>query len=415
MSTRAIPAAAWLMVFGAASPALGTPTALFGPGPRSQGLAASGAAQELGVESSSVNPAFLGGERPLVLAGFRAARFDIEGVDGASDGASDALFGFTAPLPINSENWALTLGVIAGAPRDIIVRADLPFAEEQQFPLLTGRAHAIDFSAGAGLRFRALRLGLGLRALAGLDGRAEVESDASGTRTHVRTTLEPALAPVLGLGYALGDDDSVGLVARAPLEARFDVTVRVGAVGSLTLPDLHVAGTAHYDPAELHAEWRHEFGPTALGLGLSYRRWSALESFVGPTVECPEGAACAALPEERVVLSDTLVPRIALERQLSLGAVTAELRAGYFYEASPLPEQRGTANRYDNARHALTLGYGAVFGDGAARLDLSYQHHFLVERTHEKSSDVPSDNPGFPSATVGGSLDVVALALEVSL
>ena len=409
MSSRAVTAAAaWLIALGVGRPALATPTALFGAGPRGQALGASGAATELGVESTSTNPGFLGGERPLVLAGFRAARFSLDGVAGASDAASDALFGFTLPLPSGSESWSLTLGVFAAAPRDIVVRADLPLAEQQQFPLLIGRAHALDFAAGAGLRLRALRLGIGLRALAGLDGRAEVQNDASGARTHVRTTLEPALAPVLGLGYELGADDSLGLVARAALEARFDVTVNVGSVGSLTVPDLHVAGSAHYDPAELHAEWRHAFGPTAVQLALGYRRWSELESFVEPTVEH------GALPRERVELSDTLVPHLGLEHELELGAVVIDLRAGYFYEASPLPEQSGSANRYDNDRHALTLGYGAAFGK-SARLDLSYQHHFLVERSHQKGAGVASDNPGFPRATVGGAIDVVALGLEFSL
>ena len=38
--------------------------------------------------------------------------------------------------------------------------------------------------------------------------------------------------------------------------------------------------------------------------------------------------------------------------------VTVHLRGGAFFEPSPAPAQTGTANRYDNARVALSLGYG---------------------------------------------------------
>jgi long-chain fatty acid transport protein len=394
---RASLAAAALIALSA-PPLRATPTALFGAGPRSQALGASGAARELGVESVSVNPAFVAGDRPLVLAGFRAARFAIDGVDGGSDGASDALFGLSVPL-----SPALSLGVITGAPRDLVVRAELPLAEEPQLPLLTGRAHAIDFAAAAGLRWRAWRFGLGLRALAGLEGQAAVVNDADGARTDVRTELEPALAPVLGAAHALGPDDTLALVLRGALEARFDVTVKVGAVGSLSVPDLHVAGSAHYDPAELHGEWRHVFGDTAAQLALTYRRWSAFDSFVDATVQCPQGQPCGALPPEHVELADTLVPRLAVSRDLSLGPANLEGRAGYFYEASPLPEQRGAARRYDNARHVLSLGWGTSFGERRLpRLDFSYQHHFLVPREHR-------------DATISGSVDVVSLALELEL
>ena len=78
-----------------------------------------------------------------------------------------------------------------------------------------------------------------------------------------------------------------------------------------------------------------------------------------------------------------------------------------------LREQTGAANRFDNARHAFTLGYGVNLG--GARLSLAYQHHELVPRLHHKSGAVPSDNPGFPEVKTRGSVDLVALGVEVEL
>ncbi len=358
--------------------------------------------------SVSENPAYLAGPRPLVLTGFQSARFALEGGGAQHDAAPAALLGFTLPVPLGGSEYGLTLAVLAATPPDLLVRAELPYAEQPQFPLLLQRAHAIDFAAGAGLKLAWFRFGLGVRALAGLEGDADVVNDASGARTHVEDTLAPTLAPVIGLG-ADGKHDSAALVGKAALRARFDVDLHAGDVGSLKLPDLHVAGTAHYDPAELDLEWLHRFGrraKTSLRLALSYRRWSDFDSFVDPTVECPSTQpSCAALPEETVVLADTLVPRAGVEHGLEVGPLELALRAGYFYEASPLPEQVGAANRFDNARHVFTLGYGVHVG--GASLDLAYQHHELVSRVHHKDTGGEIDT--------SGSINLVALGLELEL
>ncbi len=390
----------------ASAPAHATPSALFGAGPRSQALAASGAAEELGVASVALNPAFLAGARPLALAGFQSARFELEGGGAIGDAAPASLLGFTLPVPLGSAARELTFGVLAATPPDLLVRAELPYAEEPQFPLLLQRAHAIDFAAGAGLHLGWLRLGLGVRALAGLEGNADVVNDEAGARTEVRDTLAPTLAPVAGLGIDLGFSDSAALIAKAALEARFDVDLHVGAVGSLKLPDLHIAGAAHYDPAELRAEWLHRFGPTSLRVALTYERWSDFDAFVDRTVECPPAQpGCTALPAEKVALADTLVPRVGLEHEFELGPLALAVRGGYFYEASPLPEQRGVANRFDNARHVFGLGYGVHFA--SVRLDLAYQRHALVPRKHHKMAG--------GEISTSGSVDLVALGLELEL
>ena len=75
-----------------------------------------------------------------------------------------------------------------------------------------------------------------------------------------------------------------------------------------------------------------------------------------------------------------------MSHDLSLATLDAQVRAGYAFVPSVLPEQRGEANALDSARHGLAAGYSVGFTrtglplhlDGAFRFDL------LAPRTHEK-------------------------------
>jgi long-chain fatty acid transport protein len=183
----------------------------------------------------------------------------------------------------------------------------------------------------------------------------------------------------------------------------------------VTLPELSIGGAAHYDPAELHAEWRHDFGTeraTRVALGLTYRRWSAFPGWLSQTVTC-ETPGCSSLPKERVSLDDTLVPRLGVEQELELAPAKFSFRAGYFFEPSPLGEQRGAANRFDNARHALGLGYGLALDRFS--LDLAYQLQLLVPREHVKEASVPAENPGSPRVSSEGEVHLLSLAFGARL
>jgi hypothetical protein len=110
-------------------------------------------------------------------------------------------------------------------------------------------------------------------------------------------------------------------------------------------------------------------------------------------------------PPAPVDASDTLVPRIALEHRVA-ERPDLRLRAGYAFEASPLAEQRGEANRWDNDRHGVSLGWGIrwVTAEQPMRLNLALVAQVLVERRHEKHPEVDSENPGFASVSTEGSL-----------
>jgi long-subunit fatty acid transport protein len=303
----------------------------------------------------------------------------------------------------------LTLGLALTSPRDVIVRAELPLPETPQFPLLSSRAQALDLGLALGARFtQSWFVGIGLRGLAGLSGDVEVatEDDAGGVEDEL--TLD--LAPVLGVIFRPSSRDSFGVVYRGALAAPFEVELRDEGLPGITLPPLQIDGTAHYDPAELGVEWAHGFGATRAALGLVYQRWSAFEGWLGRTVDCPDSEPdCGALPKEVVALSNIISPRFGVSHLLDWGSVELTLRAGYAYEASPLPEQIGSANRWDNARSVITAGWSVELD--AVALGLAYQLHVLHERNHRKRDSTA--DPALADVSVSGNVQFVGLNLEL--
>jgi len=235
---------------------------------------------------------------------------------------------------------------------------------------------------------------------------------------EVETELVPTYAAVAGLSLALGQKWRVATVFREALAAEFDVDVRATDLGALALPELNVAGVAAYDPLQVHVEVSRALWDWTLIVAATYKRWSDAPGRLEATTSCPASRPnCAALPPEPFELYDTWVPRAAAVYAFALTRrARAELRAGYAYEVTPMPEQVGAENTWDNSRHVLGLGYGVRLPSGPLplSLDLAYQLHVLSARTHEKDAGVVSQNAGFPAVTTSGTVQSFALALGVT-
>lgn len=371
---------------------MATQAELFGAGPKSTALAGAGTSLGLDAESALMNPAKLAPAAKQLSFGLRASNFDLElEWDGArepypADNATGFFLGVTTPLSDGDVETAF--GLFAGSPPDFIVRARLPFAEEPDFPTLVRRASAFDFSAGLGLRYDFLSLGVGIRALAALTGTVGVETRNGVPAQVVSNELVPAYAPLFGLGLDPGADFSVGISLRTALRADFDVTLETSGLGGIPLPPMHVQGVAHYEPLRLDTEVSKRFERTTLLVALGYERWSDYPGTLGSTIECPDDVpACGTSAPASPNASDAFVPRVAVTHELSLSTLEVALRAGYSFVPAVLPEQRGEANALDAARHGLGAGYSIGFGramvplhlDGALRFDV------LAPRTHEKA------------------------------
>jgi long-chain fatty acid transport protein len=175
----------------------------------------------------------------------------------------------------------------------------------------------------------------------------------------------------LRLGYSFRDSLSLVL---GPILAIGKV--QVGEEGGITLAvNLLLNYETYYSPQQ------HNFGASyrwddrwLLSLDLSWLCWS------GFTSESREGQ-----PEPS--WDDTLVPRMGIEYR-PIQALA--LRFGYFYEPSPVPEQKKTSNYLDNDRHAFSWGIGYTFSDPfhivrqPMDIDLAFQYVYMPARETEK-------------------------------
>jgi long-subunit fatty acid transport protein len=399
-----------------AGAAQASPEDILGFGPRSSALGTTGAADAEGYEAVYGNPALLSlARRRDLTLGFVSAVFDLQaaGARVSYEPLHGSIIGAVLPIPFGGflkDRIALGLGFFT--PFDLIVRARILYPETIQFPV-ADRAQSLAVQAGLGIDLgHGVRVGGGFAALAALTGTVLVATDASGSiGTTVNDTLVASYGPILGASYDIGDSYRVGLTYRGVLEGRFDVVINVKDLGSLVVPPLNISGIAQYDPWQVALEVARVKGPWRAAIGATFKRWSAYPGPSEATVRCLllievlDGHPCAALTTTPPGYHDTLVPRAGVERAFEPArGVGMRLRGGFFFEPSPAPAQTQVSNIYDNARAAITFGYGVQLGPPFPRiaLDLFGQAQGLLPRDNVKAAGVPADNPGSPSVATGG-------------
>jgi len=110
--------------------------------------------------------------------------------------------------------------------------------------------------------------------------------------------------------------------------------------------------------------------------------WSDWSDYLDPMWAAPQPG-----------FSDTFTPRLGVEYGLKNGIV---LRAGYFFQPSPVPEQTRGSNYLDNDKHVVSAGIGYTFSrlpwiplwKKPLTADGFFQYTQLVTRTYRKE-------PGF--------------------
>jgi hypothetical protein len=389
--------AAFAALLGAivASPAIrATPAEIFGAGPRSVALAGSGTSLELGPESALLNPATLARpSRNELQVGYRVSHFSLEieraGVPepypaGLSKGL---MLGVVAPLSRGRVRTGL--GLFVETPPDFVVKATIPLDDTPTFPLLVGRAQALDLGAGLGARVGPVSFGVGVRALAALAGSVSVAEQDGATSSGVGTRLLPAWAPVVGAAVDLGAIGRAGLSLRSVLRADFDVDVAAATLGPIGLAPLNIEGVAAYEPLRVDLELSREFSGLSLVLGARYERWSAFDGWVGPTIDCPSTRPrCGTLPPPKADYADIVSPRVGASFRFPLRSVALTARAGYALAPTPVPEQRGRKNDLDATRHGLATGYSVELPEAILplRVDAAFRFDLLAPRNHAKSN-----------------------------
>ena len=159
-----------------------------------------------------------------------------------------------------------------------------------------------------------------------------------------------------------------------------------------------------FQPAEATVGLDAQLTPrTSVAFDLGWYRWSTftnpaahidLDLDIGQFNEFVDIPDALPLPDPHY--HDIVVPRLGVEHLAwtSSSGGTLLARAGYVYEQTPAPEQRGETNFIDNTKHTMSLGVGLQvphLGEIVPRplsIDAFVALTLLEARDHRKLSPV---------------------------
>ncbi len=434
-------AVAVIVVFSEAR-ASASPEDLFGYGARSSGMGGTGTATSSDFEATYTNPALLSRiALPRLAVGMLGATFDEvasgDGLPGRIEdrGAQGINFGGDLPIPFSGAlAHRVALGVALYTPSDVIVRGRILYPEIPQFPLLSDRAQCLAIRIGVGVDIgHGVRIGAGFAALAEIVGSVVVATDSTGkVGSQIDDQLVATYAPIIGASWerpAFGGTLRVGAVFRGALAAQFSVSIDATKLTSLALPVFNIAGIAQYDPLQAGLEVGWENKKWKLAVGATWKHWSDYAGPLEPTLPCAaDDPGCGSLQVTNIGFSDTVVPRVAVERTLPLSRSAAfRARGGYFFEPTPTPSHLLASQAYDAAskqdvavptryfdadRHVFTAGLGVSL-QKPLRLDVDAfaQLHVLAPRT--ETVDAGEPNGSASTANVSGFIAVTGIQVGV--
>jgi hypothetical protein len=398
----------------APTPAAASPEDLFGYGARTSAMGATGTAFAGGYESAWHNPALSSDvHAPKLTLGYMGGLLRLDargaGLPGRTAAApvKGTVIGAEIPIPFGGRlSDRVGLSFAFYEPTDVVVRGRVLYPEKTQFPMLDNRAQSVTIRGGLGANLGyGVRLGVGVAALAQIEGTVVAATDATGrVGTRVEDQLVATYAPTFGATYDLPlkgrEIWRVGVTYRGTLDARFAVVIDGTKLSSLQIPLFNISGLAQYDPAQVALEIARREEHNVLALQVVYKHWGAFPGVVEPTVVCTEGGAGACgLTPPSLGWRDTFVVRAGAEQgfELARGAVL-NARGGAFFESTPLPSELPSSEAYDRAsksvgnvptryfdsdRVALTVGTGLTLSRPLPPIDLDLfaQYHVLLPRT----------------------------------
>lgn len=358
-----------------------SPFETFGLFPQDEGRAGAGVAARDAVAAALLNPA--ASAQPGRGGGQLSYRYAHLGLrlQGRDAGVMDA-HGFQAatgqPFALGPFRLGFALGV--HLPDQFLAQVTLEPASRARFVMFEGRVHRLVVNTSASIQLaRGVFVGLGVTGLASATGAGvSLRTSAAPGRDLVDAAVDAALplrlAPVLGVLVVPSERVAFGLRGSTALDfsLSLDVVAAHRAQGGATAPApsgdavASFRGVAYYTPAELVGgamvavtpRWRWH-------AELAYRRWSAVPSASGDAaLVLAFGGTARSFASERSPpgYRDIVVPRVATEVDLPLGATTLTLRGGYSFVPTPVPDQTGATSDADGDRHAVTLGASLAFG-----------------------------------------------------
>ncbi len=382
---------AWLLTLcGAllcATSARANPVDAFGLGARATALGSAYSAVADDTAAAYYNPAGLARSTDLrVDLGYQLARPVLK-VSGQPQDLMDSrglIFGVLLPGRLLGLRFAF--GVTLFLPDQQATRIRVLSFDRPRLQLFENRPQRMFFAANLAIHiYRGLYLGGGLtfmsrsKGVVYLRGRVALsDPEESALESSVDVNLLAIRYPQVGLLFEATKDLSFSLVYRhkflLELEQGFNIRGDIGDAGQEPLvKDARFEEVAYsvdlFQPWQIVAGAAARFSSVLVSFDLTYSRWSeqpppaariSLNVDIGRFNDLVKLVPSRPYPDPGFF--DTLMPAVGVEwRALSnalSGRLALDLRGGYRFEPSPVPEQDGESSFGDSDRHIVSLGLG---------------------------------------------------------
>ncbi len=423
-----------------ALPVQASPDIDFGFGSRSQALGGAGVAIADDAGAVFHNPSGLvRAEHPLVSLGISSTSYSLEtsGTPASLPTVHTIDAGLVVPGAIFTVPVAF--GFALALPDGRLSRLREPQPTEPYWALDDATPRLVDVGSTFAVRpLSWLLLGGGIGFQASLRGTFRVEGTAvvangrgseyaSNLRHAVDADLTASRFPLLGATIMPSDDVAVGLSYRGA--SLVEHQIEGALVGTLVVPDTNVP--VRYD---FHTQADVAYTPAQVALGLSlhplpnllataevdWQRYSAYRSPYPATsthtevppelgIEVPDTAPTPVPPAN---FTDRFVPHLGVEPTFAvMSRFSVKARAGYSFQASPVPKHQPTTRLLAVDRHVVTLGAGASWLRPLSpfeeiHLDLAFADALGVSQTLTTTAGADADRLSGHVLMVGATLGV---------
>jgi long-chain fatty acid transport protein len=368
-----------------ASPARANPIDAFGYGSRATSMGGAATAASEDSSANYYNPAGLVKGRDLRIdLGYRYAQpiLRLNGRDVGVDASRGLFVGLVVPSAIGPFRFAF--GASLWLPDQRLTRArSLPFGQPR-FVLFDNRPQRLFLAANLAIQIvPGLYVGGGLtfmsRTLGQLFLKGDVavsDADSSTLVTNINVDLVAVRYPQAGILWEVTRYLTLGLSYRHSFVLKLDQQFRIdGNVGNPGLTPIVENGyfSARSVSMDLFQPWQLTVGGALrllrrwlVTVDVTYARWS---EFPAPAANLTLGLDIG-IYNNRVMLPaprayppsgfhDLVIPRVGVEwRAWQRPKLALDLRGGYSYEPTPVPEQSGESNFADSDKHTFSVGAG---------------------------------------------------------
>jgi long-chain fatty acid transport protein len=367
--------------------AAANPADAFGIGARAPAMGSAYSAVADDAAAGYYNPAGLARSTDLRLdLGYQLAR-PLINVSGTGQDLMDSRgLNVGVLLPGRLFGLRFAFGLTLFLPDQQATRIRVLSFDRPRLQLYENRPQRMFLSANLAIHiYRGLYLGGGLtfmsrsKGVVYLRGRVSLsDPEQSALESAVDVNLLAIRYPQVGLLFEATRNLSFSLVYRhkflLELEQGFNINGDVGDAGQDPLvKDAKFAEVAYsvdlFQPWQVVAGAAARFASVLVSFDLTYSRWSeqpppaariTLDVDLGRFNELVKLAASRPYPDPGFY--DTLMPAVGVEwralKDALSGRLALDLRGGYRYEPSPVPEQDGESSFGDSDRHIFSLGLG---------------------------------------------------------